>query len=135
MPPALSSLRGFSSKRFASGPPAPPCCAWPEMWRSTRGSARFPYLGISSTSPGKPIFGTRSEEHTSELQPQSNIVCRLLLENTTMRAALRIVDRFRPDVGLGMGGYVMAPAVSTAPVLPDPYVLHRSAVRAGLATR
>src|SRR2546430_8124504 len=25
-------------------------------------------------------FGTRSEEHTSELQSQSNLVCRLLLE-------------------------------------------------------
>src|SRR5688572_23144244 len=27
-----------------------------------------------------PILGTRSEEHTSELQSQSNLVCRLLLE-------------------------------------------------------
>src|SRR2546430_13581491 len=26
--------------------------------------------------------GMRSEEHTSELQPQSNLVCRLLLEKT-----------------------------------------------------
>src|SRR2546430_12743962 len=26
------------------------------------------------------VFGNRSEEHTSELQSQSNIVCRLLLE-------------------------------------------------------
>src|SRR5688572_31538874 len=26
------------------------------------------------------IIGTRSEEHTSELQSQSNLVCRLLLE-------------------------------------------------------
>src|SRR2546427_7246134 len=26
------------------------------------------------------VFGTRSEEHTSELQSQSNLVCRLLLE-------------------------------------------------------
>src|SRR3989475_9441899 len=26
------------------------------------------------------IYGTRSEEHTSELQSQSNLVCRLLLE-------------------------------------------------------
>src|SRR2546430_12728926 len=27
-----------------------------------------------------PLPGTRSEEHTSELQSQSNLVCRLLLE-------------------------------------------------------
>src|SRR2546430_3306181 len=29
---------------------------------------------------GTPHFSTRSEEHTSELQSQSNLVCRLLLE-------------------------------------------------------
>src|SRR5688572_31784328 len=38
--------------------------------RSNRSSSR---LLIGSTSP-------RSEEHTSELQSQSNLVCRLLLE-------------------------------------------------------
>ena len=31
-----------------------------------------------------------------------------------LRSALRIVDEFRPDVVLGMGGYVMAPAVAAA---------------------
>src|SRR2546430_8898306 len=30
--------------------------------------------------PGGPAFPDRSEEHTSELQSQSNLVCRLLLE-------------------------------------------------------
>src|SRR5205085_2307982 len=30
---------------------------------------------------------TRSEEHTSELQSQSNLVCRLLLENTPSPSA------------------------------------------------
>src|SRR2546430_4111999 len=30
-----------------------------------------------------PHVKIRSEEHTSELQSQSNLVCRLLLENTT----------------------------------------------------
>src|SRR2546430_9672050 len=30
------------------------------------------------------IYGSRSEEHTSELQSQSNIVCRLLLEKQKM---------------------------------------------------
>src|SRR2546427_9378494 len=29
---------------------------------------------------GEPAAGRRSEEHTSELQSQSNLVCRLLLE-------------------------------------------------------
>src|SRR2546427_9606776 len=33
-----------------------------------------------SGSPGGACGGRRSEEHTSELQSQSNLVCRLLLE-------------------------------------------------------
>src|SRR2546430_7807066 len=33
--------------------------------------------------------GRRSEEHTSELQSQSNLVCRLLLEKKTMHLPLR----------------------------------------------
>src|SRR6266571_5558968 len=41
-----------------------------------------------------------------------------------LRAGLRIVDRFRPDVVLGMGGYVMAPAVAAARLRRIPYVLH-----------
>jgi UDP-N-acetylglucosamine--N-acetylmuramyl-(pentapeptide) pyrophosphoryl-undecaprenol N-acetylglucosamine transferase len=48
---------------------------------------------------------------------------------------LRIVDRFRPDVVLGMGGYVMAPAVAAARLRRIPYVLHEKDVRPGLATR
>src|SRR2546430_5781644 len=37
-------------------------------------------LVFSLTFPGSAPEGTRSEEHTSELQSQSNLVCRLLLE-------------------------------------------------------
>src|SRR5688572_31382392 len=40
---------------------APGCCSWHHWWRL------FP-------------SSSRSEEHTSELQSQSNLVCRLLLE-------------------------------------------------------
>src|SRR2546430_10952084 len=59
-------------------------------------------LGASwliSRSLARPI-GERSEEHTSELQSQSNLVCRLLLEkkknktrvhSAVSRAGLRIV--------------------------------------------
>ena len=52
-----------------------------------------------------------------------------------LRAGLRIVDRFKPDVVLGMGGYVMAPAVAGARLRGIPYVLHEKDVRPGLATR
>src|SRR2546430_13013289 len=54
--------------------------------RSTRGSCR---LGMCtsigggsrrSSRPARRATPLRSEEHTSELQSQSNLVCRLLLE-------------------------------------------------------
>src|SRR2546430_10561652 len=38
----------------------------------------------SATAAGKP----RSEEHTSELQSQSNLVCRLLLEKKNQRRSI-----------------------------------------------
>src|SRR2546430_13368186 len=37
-------------------------------------------------------FGARSEEHTSELQSQSNLVCRLLLEKKKKRDQLNSID-------------------------------------------
>src|SRR2546430_10126559 len=38
------------------------------------------FLGRGYKAPLSFPFGLRSEEHTSELQSQSNLVCRLLLE-------------------------------------------------------
>lgn len=52
-----------------------------------------------------------------------------------LRCGLQIVDRFRPDVVLGMGGYAMAPAVWAARRRGIPYVLHEKDVRPGLGTR
>jgi UDP-N-acetylglucosamine--N-acetylmuramyl-(pentapeptide) pyrophosphoryl-undecaprenol N-acetylglucosamine transferase len=52
-----------------------------------------------------------------------------------LRAGLRIVDNFHPDVVLGVGGYVMAPAIAAARLRGIPYVLHEKDVRPGLATR
>src|SRR2546430_3946616 len=43
--------------------------------------------------------GGRSEEHTSELQSQSNLVCRLLLEkkkNTCPLRLLKVITHIRP---------------------------------------
>jgi len=66
--------------------------------------------------------------------PWKNLALPVLVP-MALGAALRIVDRFRPDVVLGMGGYVMAPAVAAARLRRIPYVLHEKDVRPGLATR
>src|SRR5215204_3847516 len=41
---------------------------------------RFPCLGGEVGTCGSGVLGRRSEEHTSELQSHSDLVCRLLLE-------------------------------------------------------
>jgi UDP-N-acetylglucosamine--N-acetylmuramyl-(pentapeptide) pyrophosphoryl-undecaprenol N-acetylglucosamine transferase len=66
--------------------------------------------------------------------PWKNVALPVLIP-MALRSALRIVDRFRPDVVLGMGGYVMAPSVAAARMRRIPYVLHEKDVRPGLATR
>src|SRR2546430_10884297 len=50
-------------------------------------SQKFPVLVgriLDPLEPGPPYLG-RSEEHTSELQSQSNLVCRLLLEKNKIQ--------------------------------------------------
>src|SRR2546427_9166976 len=59
-PPRVSTTEGES------------CCSAPA-------SATFVTAGTRSTT-ASPSRKLRSEEHTSELQSQSNLVCRLLLE-------------------------------------------------------
>src|SRR5256886_9502033 len=81
-PPALT--RGAMSS--ISGPKPSTCCgpraSGPaRSWRCPSARRR---RGRAPRAPGRcgPSAGpgTRSEEHTSELQSQSNLVCRLLLE-------------------------------------------------------
>src|SRR2546427_4891299 len=44
-------------------------------------------------SIGEGVVSERSEEHTSELQSQSNLVCRLLLEKKSEMQAVERADR------------------------------------------
>src|SRR2546430_12043976 len=72
--PAASSVM----YREPSGPTATPtgrCCGPAPSW-CQKPSANVSYVPTGLAS----LNGTRSEEHTSELQSQSNLVCRLLLE-------------------------------------------------------
>src|SRR2546430_10923980 len=49
--------------------------------RSSRARASWNTgIGLLASPPASAFFFLRSEEHTSELQSQSNLVCRLLLE-------------------------------------------------------
>src|SRR5205085_11542220 len=68
-------------RREDRGPPAvgPPAVGPPAV--AAAGVAVHRHLRAVRVSPGHPnSTKVRSEEHTSELQSQSNLVCRLLLE-------------------------------------------------------
>src|SRR2546430_6291588 len=52
-------------------------------------------LSACETGLGKEKRGERSEEHTSELQSQSNLVCRLLLEKKKIES---LVVPLAPDL-------------------------------------
>src|SRR2546430_8511711 len=72
------------------------------MIRRPPRSTLFPYTtlfrscpsflrGRRSSTPFTPSFCTRSEEHTSELQSQSNLVCRLLLEKKKKKKTTMLI--------------------------------------------
>src|SRR2546427_6891134 len=61
-------------------PPRSTLFPYTTLFRSASASAATPAAPARSTPPEPPTPTPRSEEHTSELQSQSNLVCRLLLE-------------------------------------------------------
>src|SRR2546430_11433069 len=63
---------------------------------------------------GKPVI--RSEEHTSELQSQSNLVCRLLLEkkNTPLNSPAAISPSAFPPASTALARSVYAPPTTSS---------------------
>src|SRR2546427_1497259 len=53
---------------------------WPIAAQAADKSQQAYWAGFAYTADAAAVQATRSEEHTSELQSQSNLVCRLLLE-------------------------------------------------------
>src|SRR3712207_8805761 len=64
---------GFPSSAAQSVPP-----------RAALPAGRLRPLGCPLALSARDSLGSRSEEHTSELQSRQYLVCRLLLENTTL---------------------------------------------------
>src|SRR5688572_32077044 len=93
--PPRSTLFPYTTlfrSRVGTGPPARPATpARPRTTPSPRGPAHTrPTIGSPARRPGP---AARSEEHTSELQSQSNLVCRLLLEKKKKTARPTRVTR------------------------------------------
>src|SRR2546427_7093029 len=62
-------------------------------------SGRVRHAATHRSATSAPI---RSEEHTSELQSQSNLVCRLLLEKKKNRSLLRELHRWQPTLTVSL---------------------------------
>src|SRR2546427_9185080 len=83
-------------------PGAPNKISFMEVLEESRNSC----LPDRPTGADSPRISTRSEEHTSELQSQSNLVCRLLLEkkkkktNRTISATSMIIAHERRKMTL-----------------------------------
>src|SRR5688572_31990796 len=72
-------------------PPTPTLFPYTTLFRSTRPTSRYP-KGTSSSRPKRCASASRgSEEHMSELQSQSNLVCRLLLEKKKKRGSYGVL--------------------------------------------
>src|SRR2546430_4345725 len=61
--------------------------------RGHRRAERAPRDAEGRGRGGAPAEGARSEEHTSELQSQSNLVCRLLLEKKKRQSSPPVLQR------------------------------------------
>src|SRR2546430_9765269 len=67
--------------------------------RPRQASLNDTITSIAVTAPSISLSFSRSEEHTSELQSQSNLVCRLLLEKK--KTKLSCCNNFEPAYYVG----------------------------------
>src|SRR5256886_3341549 len=101
----------------------------------------FPRSTAKKSSTLFAIVARRSEEHTSELQSQSNLVCRLLLEKKRMRyfstyllsASLRHLTEQSLRFHTAMGARKRSRAY-TGLVVPEDDVVCLTTITAGVAT-
>src|SRR2546430_9084580 len=79
-------------------PPRSTLFPYTTLFRSARAAGPEPGVAESSCARAWRSVSSRSEEHTSELQSQSNLVCRLLLEkkkNSTQLHTVRLGELSR----------------------------------------
>src|SRR2546430_11640322 len=78
-------------------PPRSTLFPYTTLFRSPAASAARPLPSLDGNSlgcgtPSRSTRRQRSEEHTSELQSQSNLVCRLLLEKKKKKKPVQVLS-------------------------------------------
>src|SRR2546430_3232194 len=94
--PPRSTLFPYTTLFRSRGRPARPDPADPGRTRRPAGPA------LARPRPGLARL-CRSEEHTSELQSQSNLVCRLLLEKKNVRVSGQSINATLNPAGIANG--------------------------------
>src|SRR5438105_10171953 len=96
IPPANSATRGAGCPRRASGvtalvtiPPRASRSITPDTSCPKPAVPEARRTGFWKETPNSRIGGSRSEEHTSELQSRVDLVCRLLLEKKKKKKKVR----------------------------------------------
>src|SRR2546430_664881 len=94
---ATSRRHDASTRRLSAAPRAAARPTGPTSTCSAISSSATSIPSSGATEASRPTVTwstvmVRSEEHTSELQSQSNLVCRLLLEKKNIRSSLMAVN-------------------------------------------
>src|SRR2546430_8815553 len=87
-------------------PPRSTLFPYTTLFRSGHGSGSRPRQGLCPAPSRRRRPSPRSEEHTSELQSQSNLVCRLLLEKKKSKKLLKLTQLFQMPVDLLLQTYI-----------------------------
>src|SRR2546430_12023094 len=96
----VSPLRGNGIPFFflmIRRPPRSTLSPYTTLFRSRSSTTALPrpWDLAAAVPPARAACHTRSEEHTSELQSQSNLACRLLLEKTKTERQSRETARYK----------------------------------------
>src|SRR2546430_10867928 len=89
-------------------PPRSTLFPYTTLFRSLIATPTLIFLGWLSDKIGRKPIILRSEEHTSELQSQSNLVCRLLLEKKNTHIHPGIPRLRSKDPGFGYSARMQA---------------------------
>src|SRR2546430_13002647 len=95
--PPRSTLFPYTTLFRSKRPVTATWTALRTFWMAPRGNGRIGSIQPCARSTGaiKRKAADRSEEHTSELQSQSNLVCRLLLEKKKKQSQEKPRERLR----------------------------------------
>ncbi len=117
-----------------------PALAIADIIKSKEPDSQFAYIGTEkgiekrlAEKEGIPFYSVQIQGVSRSLSPK-NIKTAYLVMSAPSRAK-KIIEKFKPDVVIGTGGYVSWPALKAASDMGIPTIIHESNSVPGLAVR